>query len=223
MHSPPKKAGTRNPQPRALAPSQLLNCRLSPVGRDGQDHDPVKPRLNPLLQPNPPLPRASSDRNSPLLGPGTLVTTPSAASRASTLVSSPLDNVPERLWNRVLRTSSATTTVPHLSIDDITSTRLSLDEHAILYSSPNSTSRNGTSRRANSVQKAFGDGFKSLRKKIKRFPGSIFLNASRGPPASLPTNSVQQGSVSTDPHSSPAGIDGALTPGHAKEENLELV
>lgn len=223
MYSSPKNTGTRDPQPRALAPSQLSNCRLSPSHRDDQDHDPVKPKLSPLLRPNVPLPKASSDQTSPILRPGTLAPTPSAASRPSTLVSSPLDNVPQRLWDRVLRTSSATeTTHPYLSLDEITSTRLSLDEHAILSSSPNISSRQGTSRRASSVQKVFGDGFKSLRKKIKRFPGSVFLNASRDPPASLATNSGQQGSASPDQHSSPAGINGALIPEHA-EGNPELV
>lgn len=223
MESSPPKARIRDPQPQALGPSQLLNRRFSPVKRNDQNLQTVQPKSNPLLLSNEPLPRARSQQDSPLLYPG-LVTTPSAASRASTLVTSPLDEVPERLWDRVLRTSSATEiTNPYLSIDDITSTRLSLDEHAILSSPLNSPSRFGASSRVSSMQKAVGDGFKSLRRKIKRFPGSIFPNASRGPPALPATDCVRPHSILTGPHPPETYMSGALFPEHEEREIPGLV
>ncbi|KEF56821.1 uncharacterized protein A1O9_07011 [Exophiala aquamarina CBS 119918] len=222
MDSSQNKARVHDPQHLVLGPSQRLNRRLSPIKID-KDLQTVQPKLKPLLQSNDLLPRARSQQDSPLLRPG-LVATTSAASRSSTLLTSPLDEVPERLWNRVLRTSSATEiTNPYLSIDDITSTRLSLDEHAILSSPLDSPSRFGTSRRVNSMQKAFGDGFKSLRRKIKGFPSSIFPNASSGPPALLATDFIQQRSYSPAPHPPETCMSGALFPEHEEKEIPGLI
>jgi len=222
----PTKARTRYPQPQAsgpLAPSQFANRRLSPIRGNDQDPQTVQSKSNTPLPPKDLLPRARSQQDSPLIRRG-LVATPSAASRASTLVTSPLDEVPERLWDRVLRTSSATeTTNPYLSIDDITSTRLSLDEHAILSSPLNSPNRFGASRRVSSMQKAVGNGLKSLGRKIKRLPGSIFPNASKGPP-SLPTaDSIRPRSMFPDSHPPETFMSGALFPENKGNEIPGLV
>lgn len=194
----------RGPQLQPLAPSQRLNRCLSPLGGDGRYHDPVKSTTTSLFPPvpsAPPLPRISSDPNPPVLRSTASIATPSAPSRASTLPSSPLDEVPERLWDRVLLTSSARapeTTNPNLSLEEIISTRLSLDEHRFLPSNHHRPCPPRTPRQATmGVQKAFKNGVKSLKKKVQRVRRSIFSNNSRGSRAPVATTTVDHGSAST--------------------------
>lgn len=205
MHPTSMSPTVRHPRLQPLAPSQMLNRCLSPVGREREHRDPVKSNASPFRS-APPLPRVGSDPDPPALRPRTLIPTPSTTSRASTLMSSPLDEVPERLWDRILPTSSTPeTTNPNLSLEEITSTRLSSDEHPFLYPSYQSSSLHGTSHGTMGLQKAFENGIKSFKKKIKRVRGSIFPNNSRDSHASLATDSGEQG---PDPNSQRSWIEG---------------
>lgn len=211
-------ATVRHPRLQPLAPSQLLNRCLSPVGREQEHHDPVKSKASPFRS-APPLPRVNSGPDPPVLRPSILIPPPSTTSRASTLMSSPLDEVPERLWDRVLPTSSTPeTTNPNLSLEEITSTRLSSDEHPFLYSSYQSSSLHGAPHRTMGLQKAFGNGIKSFKKKFKRVRGSIFRNNSRDSHASLATDFGEQGPDSNVQRSWLEGMGDALS--HALEKRI---
>ena len=144
-----------------------------------QSKDPARTKTlpKPYTQPHArtPLGRTSTNRTSPAIHPAASSTRESSASRASSLASSPLDDVPERLWDRVLRSSSATeTNHPCLSLDDITSTRLSLDEQMILSSLSKSSSDRKGDLYGSDPHKGTENRFKSLRKKLKHFPSGIF-------------------------------------------------
>ncbi|KAK5047722.1 hypothetical protein LTR84_006387 [Exophiala bonariae] len=149
-----------------------------------------------------PLPRIISDPTPPVPQLTALTATPPALSRASTLPSSPLDEVPERLWDRVLRTSGSRATEtnnPNLSLEEIISTRLSLDEHRFLSPKIYSSSPPHIPHTATmGVQKVFKNGVKSLKKKVRRIRRSIFSKnsrVSRASPATVVTPATE-GAVS---------------------------
>lgn len=111
----------------------------------------------------------------------------STVSRTSSLPSTPLDDIPEKLWPRVLRSATTPeTSNPDLSIEEITSTRLSLDDQAILTSLPRSVDqkRGGpqsavTRTRIASIWGDNGGRLKKMTKRLKRLPNGIFTRKDR--------------------------------------------
>ncbi|OAP56159.1 hypothetical protein AYL99_09338 [Fonsecaea erecta] len=111
----------------------------------------------------------------------------SITSRTSSIPSTPLDEIPEKLWPRVLRTTTATeTSNPELSIEEITSTRLSLDDQAILTSLPGEGSRKEARSRKFVMRMAFGgilgennDRFKKMTQRLKKIPNGFFTRKER--------------------------------------------
>ncbi|OQV06336.1 hypothetical protein CLAIMM_10916 [Cladophialophora immunda] len=112
----------------------------------------------------------------------------SITSRTSSIPTTPLDDIPEKLWPRVLRATTATeTTNPDLSIDEITSTRLSLDDQAILTNIPREGSRREAQSRKLIMKVAIGgiwgennDRLKKMTKRLKKIPNGLFTRKERG-------------------------------------------
>ncbi|KIW89963.1 uncharacterized protein Z519_09393 [Cladophialophora bantiana CBS 173.52] len=111
-----------------------------------------------------------------------LSTRTSINSRASSIPTTPLDGIPGELWPRILRTSAAAeTSNPELSVDEITSTRLSLDDQAILANTPREGSRKEALSRKLVIRMAFGgmwgensDRLKRMTKRLKNIPNGLF-------------------------------------------------
>ncbi|KIW81487.1 hypothetical protein Z517_04512 [Fonsecaea pedrosoi CBS 271.37] len=116
----------------------------------------------------------------------------SVTSRTSSIPVTPLDDIPEKLWPRVIRTTTAAEiSNPELSIDEITSTKLSLDDQAILTNVPRESSRKETQSRKLVKKVAFGgiwgennDRLKKMTKRLKKIPNGLFARKEREP--SLP-------------------------------------
>lgn len=111
----------------------------------------------------------------------------SVASRTSSLPASPLDDIPKKLWPRVLRTTTAPeTSNPELSIDEITSTRLSLDDEAFLTNLPRDSDRKETQSRRLIMRTVFSGVWgepngrlKKMTKRLKRIPSGLFTRRER--------------------------------------------
>ncbi|KIW70492.1 hypothetical protein PV04_02756 [Phialophora macrospora] len=134
-----------------------------------------------------PLRTIDTNRMSPGKARPVLSATASIASRTSSLPATPLDEIPENLWPRVLRTATTPeASTPELSIDEITSTRLSLDDQAILTTLPkNGDRKEGQTYRAVS-RSTFGSmweennsRFKKMTKKLKNIPSGLFTRKDR--------------------------------------------
>jgi hypothetical protein len=129
-----------------------------------------------------------SNRSSPVKSrPVLRSTTNSDASRASSIPGNPLDDIPEEKFSLLFPTASAPEpSNPELSIDEITSTKLSLDDHAILSDLPMEKNRKqGRSHRVlmkKSLGSMLGDNdgpFKKMTKRIKRIPSELFTRKDR--------------------------------------------
>ncbi|OAL39883.1 hypothetical protein AYO20_00795 [Fonsecaea nubica] len=113
----------------------------------------------------------------------------SVTSRTSSIPITPLDDIPESLWPRVIRTTTAAEiSNPELSIDEITSTKLSLDDQAILTNVPRESSRKETQSRRLVKKVAFGgiwgennDRLKKMTKRLKKIPNGLFTQPSLPP------------------------------------------
>ncbi|OAG41993.1 hypothetical protein AYO21_03728 [Fonsecaea monophora] len=113
----------------------------------------------------------------------------SVTSRTSSIPVTPLDDIPEKLWPRVIRTTTAAEiSNPELSIDEITSTKLSLDDQAILTNVPRESSRKETQSRKLVKKVAFGgiwgennDRLKKMTKRLKKIPNGLFAQPSLPP------------------------------------------
>jgi hypothetical protein len=134
-----------------------------------------------------PLRTIDTNRMSPAKARPVLSATASITSRTSSLPATPLDEIPETLWPRVLRTATTPeASTPELSIDEITSTRLSLDDQAILTTLPkNGDRKEGQARRAVS-RTTFGSMWgennsrlKKMTKKLKNIPSGLFSRKDR--------------------------------------------
>lgn len=113
----------------------------------------------------------------------------STTSRSSSQPSTPLDGIPETLWEHVLRPSPIPDTGnPDFSIEEITSTRLSIDDQAILESL--AEDQVVTKKGVTDIWEDRGDRLKQLTKRFKDLPNGFFtLKGRRRPPASSPTSS----------------------------------
>ncbi|KAJ9616763.1 hypothetical protein H2200_000482 [Cladophialophora chaetospira] len=124
---------------------------------------------------------------SPPLKRPVLSTTASIASGTSSLPATPLDDIPRNLWSRVLSSaSSPETSTPELSIDEITSTRLSLDDQAILTSLPRESDRKEAQTHRLLMRTAFGNmwgenngRFKKMTKRLRNIPSGLFTRKDR--------------------------------------------
>ncbi|EXJ92643.1 hypothetical protein A1O3_01195 [Capronia epimyces CBS 606.96] len=170
--------------PPLAGPSSVSARCFSPVAytSDGQPHFSTRMASASSLR------RPDRDESSPLARRPPLSRMGSTTSRNSSLPTSPLDNIPEKLWPRVLRTSSTPeTSNPDLSIDEITSTRLSLDDEAILTSLPEEDNRKTRDAGRPIARKGFGgiwgdnsDRLKKMSQRLKNFPGGLFVRRDRG-------------------------------------------
>lgn len=141
-----------------------------------------------------PLKRATTSYHTFSRRSSALSTRDSSMSRASSLAPSPLDDIPEALWDRtLLRTTSAIET-RHVdfSIEEITDTRMSLDDQAMLGLLQRSNNRARHHGQASAMQRAFcgiwggtSDRLRSMKKKVRSFPRGIFARA-QSAPAALP-------------------------------------
>ncbi|OAL29373.1 hypothetical protein AYO22_02267 [Fonsecaea multimorphosa] len=148
-----------------------------------------------------PLRTMATNTCSPPLVRPVLSTRASTTSRTSSIPSTPLDEIPEKLWPRVLRTTTATeTSNPELSIDEITSTRLSLDDQAILTNMPRESSRKEARSRKLAMKMGFGgmwgennDRLKKMTKRLRKIPTGLFARKERGSLETLahPTSHAQ--------------------------------
>ncbi|KAI1609213.1 hypothetical protein EDD37DRAFT_142962 [Exophiala viscosa] len=134
-----------------------------------------------------------------------LSATESTLSGSSTLPSTPLDDIPETLWPQcVIRTSSTPeTSDPDLSTDlsmeEITSTRLSVDEQEILTTLPEDVPKKGwtsgkriTRRGITDIWEDQGDRLKQLTQRLKDLPNGFLTLRGRGsPPASDKAGSLR--------------------------------
>ncbi|KIV81618.1 hypothetical protein PV11_03789 [Exophiala sideris] len=122
----------------------------------------------------------------------------STLSGPSTLPVTPLDDIPETLWPHcVIRTSSTPEThdpdiTPDLSIEEITSTRLSVDEQEIVTRLPEDVPKKGWASGKFTTKKGImdiwedqGDRLKQFTQRLKDLPSGFLTLRGRGsPPAS---------------------------------------
>ena len=141
-----------------------------------------------------PLKRATTSYHTFSRRSSALSTRESSMSRASSLAPSPLDDIPEALWDRtLLRTTSAIETRHvDLSIEEIIDTRMSLDDQAMLGLLQRSNNRARHHGQASAMQRAFcgiwggtSDRLRSMKKKVRSFPRGIFVRT-QSAPAALP-------------------------------------
>lgn len=136
-----------------------------------------------------PLKRATTSHHAFARRPSALSTRESSMSRASSLAPSPLDDIPEALWDRtLLRTTSAIESRPvDFSIEEITDTRMSLDDQAMLGLLQR-CKRRPNHQQPSVMQRAFcgiwggtSDRFKSMKKRVRDFPRGIFTRTQSAP------------------------------------------
>ena len=129
-----------------------------------------------------PLKNVDTNKSSPVrCRPILRSATNSVGSRASSVPTNVLDDIPEEKWSRVMPTASTPeTSTPELSIDEITSTKLSLDEQAILGHPPKEhnckeTMSHGGRRTAFGHMWEDNSGrLKKMTKKLKKLPSGFF-------------------------------------------------
>ncbi|KAL2435101.1 hypothetical protein ABEF95_013191 [Exophiala dermatitidis] len=134
-----------------------------------------------------PLQQAERRGDSPLPKQPALRVRGSAASRNSSLPTSPLDDIPEQLWPRVLRTTGTPeTSHPDLSLDELTSTRLSVDDENILTSLPREDNRSSRDVGSPAERKGFSglwrdnsDRLKKMSRRLRRLPADLFPRGDR--------------------------------------------
>ncbi|KAJ9638115.1 hypothetical protein H2204_004426 [Knufia peltigerae] len=112
----------------------------------------------------------------------------SVTSRASSVPSTPLDDIPRPLWDRTFIRTAITpeATNPDLSIEEITSTKLSLDDEEFLTSLPNSENNKQAKLRRSCGRKGIMDLFednsgrwKKMRRTLRKIPNDLFARKSR--------------------------------------------
>jgi hypothetical protein len=113
----------------------------------------------------------------------------SIASRSSSIPPNALDEIPEEKWARMASIRTANTpeiSNPDLSIDEITSTKLSLDDQAILADLPQELERKETQARRFLARTLLGDKskenngrFKRMTSRIKKIPSGLFNRKDR--------------------------------------------
>ncbi|KIW18911.1 hypothetical protein PV08_03200 [Exophiala spinifera] len=112
----------------------------------------------------------------------------SVTSRASSVPSTPLDDIPRPLWERTFIRTATTpeATSPELSIEEITSTKLSLDDEEFLTSLPDSENYKQAKLGISCARKCTVDigedrpgRWKKMRRTLRKIPNDLFAWKSR--------------------------------------------
>lgn len=184
------------PSPRQVSETHQSNRRppdashLSTSSRTTQHgigYDKDKTVLAKRMASASPLRTVDANRMSPIRNRPLLSATASIASGTSSLPVTPLDDISQNLWPRVLCSASTHgTSTPELSIDEITSTRLSLDDHAILTNLPRDGDQKEAQARRLLMRKAFGNMWgensgrlKKMTKRLRNIPSGLFTRKDR--------------------------------------------
>ena len=178
-----------------------------PAGKSDEDvkHHSIKAALPEHTTSSSPLRNVDTNRISPRKArPVLRSATNSVASRASSVHTNGLDDIPEERWARIASIRTANTpeiSNPDLSIEEITSTKLSLDDQAILADLPNETSRKEAQFRQffakttiDNKSQENENRFKKMTRKIKKIPSGLFNRRDRHPretSASITTQAIQ--------------------------------
>ena len=110
---------------------------------------------------------------------------------------SPLDMIPSEIYTRFPRFSTTDTSNPDLSTEEMTSTRLSVDEHAIVQTGPDRPRVTRSTRRQKvqgALQKAISTpslGLQVIKDRLRRAPSTLSGNTLRQEPTSVSEQQCQ--------------------------------
>lgn len=175
-------AKMQNPKPQVTASLAVPNRRPYPPStdrRNGARFTKHTIAASPLSKE---IPQLSPESHRP-----SLCARDSVTSRASSVPSTPFDEIPRPLWERTFIRTATTpeAATPDLSIEEITSTRLSLDDEEFFTSLPNGENKQAKLGRFYSG-KAFMEiwedrsgRWKKMRRTLRKIPNGLFARKSR--------------------------------------------